>query len=360
MDNLKQKSKALLRESLLLTKEVLYSHASPKVLMFPDQGRWSGSSMLWCWELASRLRAHSWNTIIVPPSFSLHQRKRVIRTVKPDIILMLKSRHKYNDPELYAPIPVVYIIDDADYADPKMTDRVASACKTSVCVIAGNRSVRDWCLQFNSQVHVVWVSHPVPHVWPARKPSERDPVVLWAHASPLGYPHEAALVQDVLIRAAKEIHFKFHLYGCSGRDEKTRRYCEPLTKAGIEVVLQPYIRRYTNYLKSLKVGACGLHPVCLENPFSHGKSFGKSLAYLATDVPVVTSDNPDHSLFFRHGVNGMTPRNTSQWVEAIVKLIREPTLRDKLAFTARSDFERELSTERCAALVSKLMYNVIG
>ena len=131
----------------------------------------------------------------------------------------------------------------------------------------------------------------------------------------------------------KQRKFIFRIY--SDNPTWTNAYVAPLKAEGIEVEVYGS-RRYTQFVSSLGTVAIGLHPVILENKFSRGKSFGKLLAYMAADVAVVTSNEVDHPLFFRHGENGMLVRTVEEWTEACLYLLDNPAERGRIAREAKT------------------------
>ncbi|CAM3847424.1 glycosyltransferase [Smaragdicoccus niigatensis] len=330
--------------------------SSDKRLVILPNGPATGSNLLWGRELAIELRRIGWRVIVIPPELDLVQRRRVIAAEKPHAILMIKGRHPLNRPSLYPDVPTVFVLDDADYLLPDEAQQTVDCCRESVAVLAGNRVTADWARQHNANVEVVWVSHPVPNRPVRTANRERRDVVAWAHAAPWRYPIEAQFVHDVVLGVAQRRSFEFWLYGSRFAGEWDS-YVEPLRKAGVTVRVLDFRRSYRSYLRSLQHVAVGLHPVCLANPYSHGKSFGKALSYLASDVAVVTHDVLDHAQFFRHGVNGMTPNSVEGFVDAVGQLLDDRDLRQSLVENGRSDFIDRLSTPVAAQKVDDVLRN---
>jgi glycosyltransferase involved in cell wall biosynthesis len=71
----------------------------------------------------------------------------------------------------------------------------------------------------------------------------------------------------------------------------------------------------------------------VQAPYSRGKSFGKILSYLDAEVPVIASDEVDHSLFFDGG-SGVVSNDAAVWTDAVVRLLSEPQARDAMAAQA--------------------------
>lgn len=352
--------KSYIQESALHIKRLTQQQEKGRLIILPNGPlSSSGSNMLWGWELATELKHLGWRVTVVPPHFSLLQRCRIIEMDKADAILMIKGRHQLNYPELYEKTPCVFILDDADYVQPDQLDQVISCCKTSKAIIAGNDVVADWCKQYNKNVSVVWVSHPIPNQRASTLNSQRSSIIAWAHANPWYYPMEAKFVQNVVLELAKRKNFEFWLYGVNSQ-QKGDEYLEPIRRAGISTRIFSFIPSYQKYLKTLERVAIGLHPVCLENPYSQGKSFGKILSYIAADVAVVTHNVLDHKKFFRHNQNGMLPNNVKEYVECLEQLLSNRSLRQQIVNNCYEDFLNQLSTPVAARQVDNILSSVCG
>jgi glycosyltransferase involved in cell wall biosynthesis len=111
---------------------------------------------------------------------------------------------------------------------------------------------------------------------------------------------------------------------------------------------------YGQFLASLDDVAVGLSPICADNDFSRGKSFGKVLAYLDRGVPVVASDEADHSLFFEPDT-GVITNDPALWVQAILNLLDDPGRRQSMAERALVALEDPLSVEAAAQKVHRVL-----
>jgi glycosyltransferase involved in cell wall biosynthesis len=104
-----------------------------------------------------------------------------------------------------------------------------------------------------------------------------------------------------------------------------------------------------------------LQPVCLNNEFSRGRSFGKILAYLSGQVAVVASDAVEHPRFFRHGENGFLASDTvDDWVDPIVRLCEDKALRGSVALAGWNDFHARLTTDVFAQRLDLILKSVVN
>lgn len=318
----------------------------PRVVFFPSNQPWDAASNLRAWLVAPELRRRGWRVTVVPEPLSLAQRQRVLRLEQPDVVVLQQTRHALNQPHLYAPVPCVLDADDADCLDPRHHARIARCAKEAAAVIGGNHFIAEQLGQHNPDASVLWTATPRPPRRPERPASARGPIIAWAHANPFLYEREAAFVSEVLQRLARRRPFMFWLFG-TPPGPAADDYLAPIRAAGCKGVAVPPMP-YPAYLRKVSEAAVGIQPICTDNPFSRGKSFGKLLAYLAGEVAVVASDAVDHPLFFRHGENGMLADDVDSWVEALDHLLTDAEGRQRMTRTAYDDFERMLTTEAFA------------
>jgi len=314
----------------------------PAVVIFPGGARRSSSSYLRAWILGDELERLGWRAVVVPDVLSLAQRKRILRLERPDVILLQQTRHPLNRPSLYAPYPCVIDVDDGDHMDPRHSSRIAQWASEAAAVVGGSRFVANWLGQHcKGPARVIWTCSPRSSRAPKTAPVDREPIVAWAHDTPLGYQHEADLMQQVFIGVARRTRAIFWLFGTM--EAEARDWFAPIRAAGGTCVAVERVP-YEQYLDKVAEAAVGLQPVCIESEFCRGKSFGKVLAYLTGQVAVVASNNVDHPLFFRNGENGYVVENAAdEWVDAIVKLLDDREHREQVALAGQRDFDRRFA-----------------
>ncbi len=348
-----------MREFAVHTQRIAQPATRPRVLVFPGGPPGTGMAAdLRGWAITGSLRRLGWRATAVPPQLEQLQRERIVRMERPDVVLLQQSRHPLNRPRFFPGIPCVFDADDADVLDPRCTENVLECCQESRAVIAGSRFLAETFRPHNPEVRVVWTGTYLPVGTGQSPPERRAPVVAWAHSSPLGYPQEAELVREILLGLAKRTKFTFFLYGVSN-SQAAEEYLEPIRQAGVLVRTFP-LMPYRRFAQTLNEVAVGLHPVCLSNPFSRGKSFGKLLAYLAADVAIVASDAVDHPRFFRHGENGLLAGDDpGPWIEHCASLLEDQAARARIASQGQSDLRQRLTTARAAELVDKVLAGVL-
>lgn len=329
----------------------------PKIAFLPSAGR-IGSALLRSYTFAETLDARGWRTIVVPASFSQARRMRVLRAFGPDLLALQASRLALNDPDLLPKgVPFVYDIDDADFLDPALTDRMARCCREARAVTAGSRYVAAWCADHAADVSVLWTgTKRTAGARPAHR--DRAPVLTWAQAAPFRYPQEFAFVERIALalQARLEDGLTLRLYGWSEAADPA--LLTRMKAAGIRLELIPPLG-YEAFLLSLRETAAGLSPIIAESaPFSRGKSFGKILGYLDAKTPVIASDHADHAAFFTPET-GVISNDPAVWIDAAEALLRDPDRRQRMADAAETAMERELTidaaTDRLEAVLKRVL-----
>lgn len=331
-----------------------------RVVVFPGEAASGSASDLRATAVGRELRRLGWRVIIVPSQLELEQRLRIVRAERPDVILMHQSRHPLNRPRYYSNTPCVFDADDADILDPKCRDAVIECCIDSVAVVAGSRFLADAFKPYNSRVSVIWTGtylRPSSRMVPSQL---RIPSVAWATSNAFGYSHEAEFVREVIVKLAQKTKFSYMQYGVSDEhSEAVKKFLVPIKRAGIPIkVFRP--TAYKQFVRSLETVAVGLQPVSSQNPFSRGKSFGKLLAYMTSDVAIVASQAVDHPLFFKDRVNGvLAPNDADCWIEGTALLLQDPSQRARMVANARAEFQARLTTAVAAKLVHEVLLDAI-
>lgn len=323
---------------------------APSVAFLPSSTR-EGASLLRAWTIAEALTARGWNAITLPPQLEAIQRHRILRAFKPDLLVFQQCRHELNDPALTQGYRHVLDIDDADFHDPAMEDRLIRTCQSAEGVIAGSRYIKEWCVQHNPNVQVIWTGTPItrglrpPH-------AKRQPIVAWAQSAPLGYHMELDFVVELdrCLRRAGAVYI-LRLYGVNTDEE--RRALLNRFPPGARIEMLPTLE-YMDFLISLRDVAVGLSPIVAQSLFSRGKSFGKVLGYLDAGVPVVASDEADHELFFDES-SGVISNDINFWTAEILRLLPDPEAREAMAEQATKAMQAHLTTAAAANQVDAFL-----
>lgn len=328
--------------------------AKPKAMFFPSSLR-EGASHLRAYNVAEALQELGWSTAVVPKQLGLEQRSRLVRHYDPDLLFFQQCRHEFNDARHAFGRPYVLDIDDADFFEPALHNKIARTCAGAQGVIAGSRFIADWCSRYNASTRIVWTGTPVTDaVRPGHE--ERPPVIAWAQRAPLRYPRELDFIRAfhaALTAAGKR--FTLRLYGASTEAERDK--LKPLFGPDADLQLYP-LMKYDDFIRSLYGVSIGLSPIIFQSEFSRGKSFGKILAYLDAKVPVIASDEADHALFFGPD-SGVVSNDLETWVQSAASMLESPGLRDRMAGHAFHDFRSRLTTEAAAAEIDGFLRTLV-
>jgi hypothetical protein len=319
-------------------------------MFFPSSTR-EGASLLRAYLISDQLSAHGWNSVTVPAQLELRQRERVVSYFDPDLIFFQQCRHMYNDALHSFGRRFVLDIDDADFLDPCLKDKLTRTCSAASAVIAGSRFVREWCAGHNRNTTVIWTGTPeTTGVRPDH--ARRAPIIAWAQSSPIGYHQELEFVRNFCVgmRAASN-RFTLRLYGVSNDDE--RDYLRAYFGREQSLELLPLLT-YERFVRSLYNVSVGLSPIVYASEFSRGKSFGKILGYLDAKVPVIASDHADHCLFFSDET-GIISNDQDRWIEGATRLLNDARARNIMADKAFELFRAHLTTPVVARKVSDFL-----
>lgn len=348
---------AYARELVLYLTNRMRHPGKKSVLFFTTHGANDASSNLRGYAIADHLRSVGWHAIVCPKHFRLNQRLRLIRRMKPDVIVMQTARHNLNRPSLYPGVPIVFDLDDADYIADWSRPAVLDCLRDSAAVVAGSRTVAAYCRQYNADVSVVWTGTPItPDPYPMHR--DREFVVTWPAVSPQTRIDEQDFIFEVISRVSKQRRITFRLYANTGT-ASYNAVIERFNTLDAKIEALGYLD-YQPYLKSFEEVAVGLAPLIDVGGFSGGASFGKILAFLDRGIPTVAHPTADHPLLIENGVNGFLAETAEEWAAAIVRLLDSPEERDRIARDGRVTLEQRLATAVSAGLVERVLDRVLA
>lgn len=351
--NLKSWVGQYVRELGLHFERLRLPKSDRRIIFCVDDGKGGMSSGLRGYAISDHLRSLGWRSLVLPRQLNLAQRQRIIAVERPHILVLQSSRHPLNRPGLYPQQFCVYDIDDADFLDPDCVAVVNACAQESQAAIAGSRYVAEYLKQYCGSVEVIWTgSEPLAN--PESLTKLEPPVIAWACSDPHGYPAESQLVQDIFLKISNQLPCQFWLIGV--RDvAKGEDFIRPIQARGIPCRALPFMP-YEQLLETLSQVSIGLAPLLPEvSPYSAGKSFGKVLSYLNTDVAVIASDCVDHPLFFQPGENGFLASTLEDWIQCVDYLLMNPNERVRIAQQARQDYIRRLSTQAAAQRMDQFL-----
>jgi glycosyl transferase family 1 len=247
--------------------------------------------------------------------------------------------------KLAARKPLVFDFDDAIWLPRVGGSRVLQSLhrETAVqdvlrcarAVIAGNDFLAEYASRFNQAVTVVPSSISVEDYPPAPNSS----LVGWIgsrttlpYLKPLKSAFDALGITPRVIASGNPVQLGFDTDFRLWRLETER---SELSQLGI-----------------------GLAPLP-DTPWEQGKCGVKILQYMACGIPVVASPVGVNSKIVLHGVNGLLATHIEDWEPALLSLITDPKLRQRLGAAGRQTVEKRFRVQRAAQDVYSVLRSLV-
>ena len=103
----------------------------------------------------------------------------------------------------------------------------------------------------------------------------------------------------------------------------------------------------------------GLYPL-LKNDFNDFKCGFKALEYMASGIPVVSSNVAINASIVQHGQSGFMVEGNEQWQDAIERLVESPGLRKAMGQAGREIVKQRFDVKDAANLLANLVQSPIG
>jgi len=97
-----------------------------------------------------------------------------------------------------------------------------------------------------------------------------------------------------------------------------------------------------------------------DNPYTRAKAGYKILQYWAAGLPVVASPVGFNRDLIREGVDGLLATTREEWRAALLRLLGDPALRERLGAAGRQRVREAFSLEVCAAAWGRVLGEVLG
>lgn len=102
----------------------------------------------------------------------------------------------------------------------------------------------------------------------------------------------------------------------------------------------------------------GIMPL-IDTPWARGKCGYKLIQYMACALPVVASPVGVNADIVEHGVNGFLVTTQAQWREALVTLLRDADLRQRMGAAGRQKVEAQYSLQVWGPRVAAMLKEVV-
>lgn len=303
------------------------------------------------------LRTNGINCEVVHyPRGSLARRKILKRSAEFDAVYLHKKTLNFLDTlwlRRYAR-KVIYDFDDAImYYDAhperkpshrKHTKPFERTVKLANMVIAGNSYLAELAEEFNPNVEILPTGLDINTYRCQVEPKNDDKIrLVWIGSkSTLGHLAEikpaleeiGSVFDNVVLRIICDEFFDLH------NMQVEKRYWSLETQA-----------------LDLVTSDIGLAPLP-DNRFTRGKCGFKILQYAAAGLPLVVSPVGVNAEYVQEKINGFLVKSSSDWIDKISLLIKEPKLRKRMGEAARADvqrFDSHLIGKQLCKLVTKCL-----
>ena len=251
-------------------------------------------------------------------------------------------------------IPIVYDFDDAIFL-PAVSDankafsflksakRAAQILKISDQVSVGNEFLAAYARQFNEHVTVIPTAVDTTRFVPRHdKPSSNDRklVVGWI-GSPTTFRYLESIA-DVLAEVSARHPFTLKVSGAG----------KAVNFPGVDVQVVPW--SMADEVTLFNTCDIGVYPLP-DDDWSRGKCGFKAIQCMACGVPVVAAAVGVNREIIEDGVNSFLASTPQEWVEKLLRLLRDAELRERMAVAGRRTIEERYSLHVTAPRLAAVM-----
>jgi glycosyltransferase involved in cell wall biosynthesis len=290
---------------------------------------------------------------------AIARRARVMTTLRDYDAVYLYSEASILGPALFerlirrSGVPLVYDFDDAIFLrcpSPisgrlrllKFPGKTDAICRLSSHVMVGNTYLAEYARGFNHHVSVVPSTIDFERYRTAAPLRPAGPPVIGWTGSHSTAQHLETL-RAVLGQLARRESFRLRVIGPAA-----------FSLRGVEVeTLSWDSKTEVEDLSRIDIGVMPLP----DSPWTRGKCGMKALQFMALGIPVVCSPVGVNAQFIRDGENGYLAATADEWVDKLTRLLRSPSLRERIGTngraTARAEFAASLQAARVYEIFSR-------
>jgi glycosyltransferase involved in cell wall biosynthesis len=228
----------------------------------------------------------------------------------------------------------------------KYGSAVNQILRHSAHVIAGNRTLADHALGFNSQVSVIpTVVDLDQYVYRPPCASNETLTIGWVGSRSTS-PYLVG-IEDAL-RRLSQAHpgkIRFRLYGHQQRKLNLPNFESLPFSLATEI----------DDLRTIDIGVMPLP----NNDWTRGKCAFKAIQYMALGIPTVVSPVGMATELIEHNLNGFVAQTPEEWFEALNHLINDLETRRRFSAQGRKTIEARYSLQAWGPRLSQLFQRVI-
>ncbi len=221
----------------------------------------------------------------------------------------------------------------------KATWKVRNICKWSYKVVGGNEFLCDYARKYNENVILIptVVDTRYGHYKMKEQHSGGRIVVGWTGTHTT--LHNLEEIEHLIPELKKELDFDFLIISNKPPDWK------------FDFIFKKW--EATTEQEDLLKMHIGVMPL-KKGPWFEGKCGFKLIQYLACGIPAIASPVGVNGKIVHHGIDGFIAYNEEEWKSYIKTLIRDASLRKKMAEKGRTHMEKEYSLDSCSTDFLKL------
>lgn len=235
--------------------------------------------------------------------------------------------------------PIIYCLDDPlymPYISPlngvlsylKFFQKVAAICRMSQVVIVNSSMIKKYAKRYNANVREIPSLVDTDEYVFRERTVIPDPVCVgWTGSASTA--NNLRVIEEALRMLKQKVKHRVHLIG-------SQNFHLP----GVNYTSQGW--RKETEVEDLRQLDVGLIPLP-KTDWNSRKFFLKSVQYMALGIPPVASPIGSNAEVIDHGVTGFLARSEKEWVDYLELLVRDSSLRLKMAANAARVAEEKYS-----------------
>jgi glycosyltransferase involved in cell wall biosynthesis len=245
---------------------------------------------------------------------------------------------------------LIFYFDDSiwlskTYLGKSMENKIQAIIKMSDAIIVPHEYLAEYARHFNNSVYVMPMAIDIQKFSPNNRRVANKKVTLgWSGG---GWNYDQLLkIIDVLKKLKQQEDIEIMIQ--SGTPP-------PAQLLDLDIIYLPWNEKVeVENLQRMDIALCPLE----DNPWTKGKFSIKLLQYLAVGLPVICSDVGVNKTIVRHELNGFVIENREEWFYYLSLLIKDASLRKKMAQEARNTAVRFFSVEKASERLAQMLSQV--
>ncbi len=252
--------------------------------------------------------------------------------------------------------PIIFDFDDAIFLGAsssanssldrfKKPEKIKKILKISSQVIAGNRYLADFALNYNSSVTIIPTCIDTDKFYPMPKARQDEVIIGWMGSLTTAHYLEGLKeVFETLLNRFPNLRIKIVGGKLSLGDDRrliNKNWC------------------FEEEIADLRSFDIGIMPIS-DNKWAQGKCGLKAILYMSMGIPCVCSDVGVIKEIVKDGVNGFLAKSKEEWLAKLSFLINDPQARKSMGLAGKLTVQEKYSLQVNAPIVLGIIKKVIG